>query len=63
MHGLTDLIMDRLLKYYWLNKRARRHRMAFGFDQSVHIASLFFVNMLVGIDYSVYNAVVALFAR
>ena len=63
MHGFVDLFLDKLLKHYWLTKRARRHRMAFGFDQSVHIACLFFVNMLVGIDFTVYNAVVALFAK
>jgi len=63
IHGLQDLILDRFLKHYWLTKRARRHRLTFGLDQSLHIASLIFVNMLVGIDYTVYNSVIALFAK
>lgn len=59
-HWLTDYFTDKLLKKYWLEKRARRHRLVFGFDQSFHIFTVFVVYGIVGIDYSVYNMFIGL---
>jgi hypothetical protein len=60
-HFLIDLCTDNILGKLWRAKRARWHMLVVGFDQSLHIALLFFIYWLVGVDFIVYNSLLSLF--
>lgn len=54
-HWLTDFYISKLLNKLWLERRARRHRLVVGLDQSLHIAVLFIIYWIVEPENSAWN--------
>lgn len=61
IHFIIEMSFNSLISRYWTGDSYKRHRLVIGISQTLHIAGVFFVYYLIGINYVLIEGVQEIF--